>query len=142
MSNYNFLYEKKQKFASNFDMVLDSFIIRFQYMRIRSVVDPICFLVSFSQNSCKTIQNTPSQQHRIIVGWNLVLLCIWFFLERYAPYKSLCMSGQSFYPVYLLRSYHGYSINNRWQTSNSFYCAVNTDIEQQTICFKKFYYLL
>ena len=41
------------------------------------------------------------------------------------------------YPVYLLRSYHGYSINNRWQTFISSHCAVNTDIEQQTIFFFK-----
>ena len=43
------------------------------------------------------------------------------FLERQAPYKALCMgvrgraggTNSPGYPVYLFRSYHGYSINNR-----------------------------
>ena len=39
-------------------------------------------------------------------------------------------------PFFLLRSYHRYSIDNRWQTFNSSHCAVNADIDQKTFfCF-------
>ena len=35
-------------------------------------------------------------------------------------------------PFFLLRSHYRYSINNRWQTFNSSFCAVTTDIDQKT----------
>ena len=54
-----------------------------------------------------------------------------FFWSGKLPIKHsiLGSAGTSFrpgYPAYLSRSYHGYSIKNRWQTFYSSDCAVNT----------------
>ena len=54
-----------------------------------------------------------------------------FFLGVVSSLENTLYGGHTdrpFYPVYLLRSYQGYSIYNRWQTFNSSYCAINTDI--------------
>ena len=50
-----------------------------------------------------------------------------------SPLTFSLSSCFTFYCVFLLRSYQGYSINNRQQTFNSSYYGVNRDIEQQTI---------
>ena len=54
-------------------------------------------------------------------------------LNSLSFFLSFLFSCLSFYCGFLLRSYQGYSINNRRQTFISSYCEVNRDIEQQTI---------